>query len=330
MLQLTTSRFNDALARHIDASKPDPLAKNQIESLYINWEQEEEQLDGVDDDSRGGTAGTKTSSLRGTLTLSSEYISVSIHVQCHWKMKDQSGQNKERRCDMNSKSASTTSSDGVDAAAAKQFQEEFDFKLTASASKSTVRSKDAHEQGGKDCKASEKRRAEMLKRLRSDHYVRRLFVDDKANTDCLVGAPLCEALIQQNLRSGVISASSNNDIDELEERVNVEEGTLQGIKNAIFSKSEDNLDVLEILLNMPYLPRLSSPSSNDKDDAVSNQLPSKLADRAYLRLLEDAMFDACEKEGEDELLDDLNISEARSGKEKSGRDEASKKMRHGP
>jgi len=33
-----------------------------------------------------------------------------------------------------------------------------------------------------------------------------------------------------------------------------------------------------------------------------------LGDRAYLRLLEDAMFDACEKEGEDEILDDLNIS----------------------
>ena len=28
----------------------------------------------------------------------------------------------------------------------------------------------------------------------------------------------------------------------------------------------------------------------------------------YLRLLEDAMFDACEREGEDELLDELSIS----------------------
>jgi hypothetical protein len=332
MLQLTTSQFNDALARHIDASKPDPLARSQIESLHINWEQKEQILDGVDDDSRGG-AGTKTSSLRGTLTLSSEYISVSIHVQYHWKKKanNESGQNEELSCDLNNKS---DDSDGVDVAAAKQFQEEFDIKLTASARESTVGSKDAHEQQDrKDRKASKKRRTEMLKRVRSDHYIRRLFVDDKANTDCVEGAPLCEALIQQNLRSGVRSAGSANDIDELEERVNVEEGTLQGIKNAIFSQSEDNLDVLEILLNMPYLPRLSSSASsnNDKGDAISNQWPSKLADRAYLRLLEDAMFDACEKEGEDELLDDLNISEARSGKEGSVRDEASKKkMRYDP
>jgi len=173
----------------------------------------------------------------------------------------------------------------------------------------------------------------VLKRLRSDHYIRKLFGDDKANNDCV---PLCEALIQQNLRSSDRSEGTNN-IDELEERVNVEDGTLQGIKNAIFSQCEDNLDVLEILLNMPYLPRSSSPSS---DNDILNQWPSKLADRAYLRLLEDAMFDSCEKEGEDELLDDLNISgpnhyqhkaaAAKSGGEGSCRDESSKRMRKNP
>ncbi len=34
----------------------------------------------------------------------------------------------------------------------------------------------------------------------------------------------------------------------------------------------------------------------------------ELAQRVYLHLLEDAMFDACEREGEDEFLDDLIIS----------------------
>merc|ERR1719506_499809 len=33
-----------------------------------------------------------------------------------------------------------------------------------------------------------------------------------------------------------------------------------------------------------------------------------LADRTKLRLLEDAMFDACEREGEEELIDELRIS----------------------
>eukprot|EP00984_Skeletonema_dohrnii_P030399 scaffold21815_cov157-Skeletonema_dohrnii-CCMP3373.AAC.2 len=326
---LTTSQFTDTLARHIDESKPDQLAKSQIENLGINWEQE--QLDGgVDDDS--GVAGTTTSSLRGTLTLSSEYISVSIHVLCNWKKTNQSGQNDEQSCDAGNHN------DGVDAAVAKQFQEEFFIKLTASATESsTVAPKDAKEQDRKERKASKKLRAEMFKRLRSDYYIGKLFGDDKANNDCV---PLCEALIQQNLSSSDRSGGTNN-VDELEERVNVEDGTLQGIKNAIFSQSEDNLDVLEILLNMPYLPRSSSPSSdNDRGDAVLNQWSSKLADRAYLRLLEDAMFDSCEKEGEDELLDDLNISgsnhyqhkaaAANSGGEGSGRDESSKRMRKNP
>ena len=326
-MQLTISQFTDALARHIDASKPDPLAKSQIDSLHINWEQEK-TLPG--DYVSGGDAGgtITTSSLRGTLALSSEYISVSIHVLCHWK------RSVRRSCDANNKS--TDNSDGVDAAA-KQFQEEFDIKLTASASESTAESsKNTHQQDRKDRKRSKKLRAEMLKRLRSDHYIRRLFVDDNdANTDCA----LCEALIQQNLRSGD-KAAGTIDVDELEERVNVDEGTLQGIKNAIFSQSEDNLDVLEILLNMPYLPRLSSPSSdNDEEVTTPNQWRSKLANRAYLRLLEDAMFDACEKEGEDELFDDLNISGGvshyqhkgeKSGKKGSDRDEESKRVRNDP
>ena len=315
-MQLTTSQFTNALSRHIDESKPDPLAKCQLESLCLNWEQG--QLDGADD---SGDSATKTS-LCGTLTLSSEYISVSIHVLCYWKKTNQSGENDERSCD------AISNCDGE----AKQFQEELFIKLTASATE-RVGSTDTSKQDRKDRKASKKLRAEMLKRLRSDHYIRQLFVDDKANDDC---APLCEALIQQNLSSGDRSGG-NSDIDELEERVNVEEGTLQGIKNAIFSKSEDNLDVLELLLNMPYLPRsLAASSNNDKEEAVSKEWPSKLADRAYLRLLEDAMFDACEKEGEDELLDDLNISEANHYQRKAAnpgeggnsRNESSKRMRN--
>lgn len=307
-MQLTTSQFTDAFVRHIDESKPDPLAKSQMETLLISWEEQEQLLDDGVDDGRGDAV-AKTSSLRGTLTLSSEYIAVSIHVQCHWKKYNQTDHKSDKRvCERRD---NDNDGDVAAAAAAKQFQEELFIKLTASAIESKLRAKDdAKIQNRNDRKASKKLRAEMLKRLRSDHYIQRLFVDKKANTDA-DSALLCEALIQQNLRSDDKGGGTTN-IDELEERVNVEEGTLQGIKNAIFSKSEDNLDVLEILLNMPYLPRTSPPPSSDNekgDENAINQWPTKLADRAYLRLLEDAMFDACEKEGEDELLDDLKISE---------------------
>jgi len=63
-------------------------------------------------------------------------------------------------------------------------------------------------------------------------------------------------------------------------------------------------------LNMPYFPR-SPEATADSGGTTTTTTISILADRAYLRLLEDAMFDACEKEGEDDLLDDLNISDAR-------------------
>ena len=75
--------------------------------------------------------------------------------------------------------------------------------------------------------------------------------------------------------------------------------------------------MFDLLLSMPYLPR-SSGRDGPLDSAVPNTIQGSesgtskvhdmLGDRTYLRLLEDAMFDACEKEGEDEILDDLNIS----------------------
>ncbi len=327
MQLLATSQFTNALSRHIDESKPDPLAKSQIESLCVNWKQEQQhQLLDCTDDCGGDSSATNETSICGTLILSSEYISVSIRVLCYWKKSNHQrsdGENDEKSCD-----ARNNNSDGdVVVATTKQFQEELFIKLTASATESTVRSttsEDATKQDRKDRRGSKKLRTEMLKRLRSDHYIRQLFVDDGALPI------LCEALIQQNLRSGDSISGGNNssdNIDELEERVNVEEGTLQGIKNAIFSKSEDNLDVLDLLLNMPYLPRssssaaLASCNNNDQGEAVvvvSNEWPSKLADRAYLRLLEEGMFDACEKEGEDDLLDDLTISDANHYQLKAG------------
>ena len=66
---------------------------------------------------------------------------------------------------------------------------------------------------------------------------------------------------------------------------------------------------------MPYLPRLERdgldsavPNTIQGSESETSKVCGMLGDRAYLRLLEDAMFDACEKEGEDEILDDLNIS----------------------
>ena len=135
------------------------------------------------------------------------------------------------------------------------------------------------------------------------------------------GVPLCEALIQQNKKLIAGGIGGTNSEGELEERVNAHEDSLEGIRNALFSHCEGNLDVLELLLNMPYFPRSSSGGTTSAAATSTAAFSSKssfsrhgtklniLADRAYLRLLEDAMFDACEREGEDEMLDDLNMSD---------------------
>ena len=137
----------------------------------------------------------------------------------------------------------------------------------------------------------------MIERLKADRLVSRLLFDgnDLKGTKRDTPLTLCEALIHQ---------SSEGGSGELEERVNVEDGVLEGIRTAILSHLESNLDVLELLLSLPYLPR---HCTSKKDIA-------KLANRAYLRLLEDGMLDECEREGEDDILDDLQISQPKRTK----------------
>jgi hypothetical protein len=84
-----------------------------------------------------------------------------------------------------------------------------------------------------------------------------------------------------------------------EERVDVVDHVAESLRRAVFSQAESSLDVIEMLLALPILPM-----------SVHDIAPCPLADRAKLRLLEDAMFDACEREGEDEIIGDLQISPA--------------------
>ena len=291
LCRLTTVQFEDAISRYLDTSKPDPLVKKQIEQLKLSWEQ-------VDTDVVDNTPhhwGTY-----GTLTISSEYISIAIHVKCSCNVKNVKDTEQEDR-----------DSDT-------QFEELYFQLKTAGTLLTEVKEVDGEEKlSSKDRRAKSKLHAGIIKRLQSDKLIRNLLEDE--------GKVLCEAVIQQ----------STNSTNQLEERVNVNEDVLSGIKNAIFSHVEDNLDVFDLLLSMPYLPRSSERDGLD-DSAVPNTIqgsePSTskvcgmLGDRAYLRLLEDAMFDACEKEGEDEILDDLNISCA-SAKESEGTADDGKRRR---
>jgi hypothetical protein len=114
-------------------------------------------------------------------------------------------------------------------------------------------------------------RTAMMKRLRDDDYIKPLLEED--------GLGLCEAHI--HVRPG----------NELEERVRVDDNVAEGVRRSIYSHSEGTLGLMDLLVSLPFLPSIS------------------LAQRAKLRLLEDAMVDACEKEGENELLGELALKE---------------------
>ena len=360
---LTTLQFQNAIERHIYASKPDPLLKDQVEKLQVQWEHKQyggcggdgqiqhqppdcEQPHPINDTNLGDHTGRWT--VCGTLTLSSEYISVSIHVNCRFNTQN---------CKTNSQnSTSIQVNRSIETSTDKQeeitpnynnFDNEFYIQLTVSAklaSTSEHNSSTKMDEKTGDCKdraTKRKLRAGMIKRLKSDHFVKKLLIDDgdcdtskvahseKRGTDTTMndcnmtkqGLPLCEALIQQNKSSSSAFSSATQGMGtnggyELEERVNVDENSLEAIRKAILSHAEDNLDVLELLLSMPYLPRSGLAGDGNMDNAdqsASTKTLQSMAERAYLRLLEDAMFDACEKEGEDDLLDDLNISDRRCG-----------------
>lgn len=328
---ISTAQFHAAIARHIDETKPDPLAKRQLESICLRWKGNAEEEEG--NQRQQQQHHHRTSLVNGVLTLSSEYISIVIRVVCEYiipsttKACDESAPNEDRGTNDRSEDV------------LKSFDDEFYFQLTVHAK---LKSKTSIADEGDDINSTMKKTKEqqhkihklnvgMINRLQSNVSVRRLLLlpdmnrcnnnintVNKSSSNIDEGIILCEALIQRN--------RTTQSCLELEERVNVDESVLDGIRSAIYSHAEDNLDILELLLNMPYLPRivggLTFPNSNDlkgqggEEGEDTNEIPpdttmtiiNELAQRAYLRLLEDALFDACEKEGEDELLDDLTIT----------------------
>jgi len=114
-------------------------------------------------------------------------------------------------------------------------------------------------------------RATMLKRLKQDDYIKKILINEFST--------VCETTI------------ITKDKSEVEERVWISGDLLESIRRAIYSQSESALDVVELLASLPYLKTRECP----------------LGGRAKLRLLEEAMNDACEEAEEEELIDGLKI-----------------------
>mmetsp|Transcript_20041 Transcript_20041/g.57999 ORF Transcript_20041/g.57999 Transcript_20041/m.57999 type:complete len:363 (-) Transcript_20041:104-1192(-) len=332
---LQTSDFERSLASYVDRSKPDPIVSRQLAALSVEWNSEDPPPPHCDtrspllnifpDLGEGDAEGPNVKNISGVLTLLGEYISVNLHASCQWATARQV--------------CSTTATDQPAICSGLHFQ----LKVSASIIPKTQlkrlqrrevksTSKDENEsadheavgRGGKskaaakkEQRAADKVRARMIDRLKNDRAIQHLLKPSRIkekkprtsesrlinkDEDDAGPAFLCEAFIYQVSKDG-------RNATEMEERVDASEDSMEGLRRSVFSAMEDNLSVMEMLLSLPFLPQSS-------DDGAEQRTPrsqgSALGHRAALRLLEDAMFDACEKEGEEEIMDDLRISEKSS------------------
>jgi hypothetical protein len=144
----------------------------------------------------------------------------------------------------------------------------------------------------KERKQQEKIRSKMVERLRQDDYISKLLVTD--NDEQQSPLELCQAAIV------ILQAQ-----DRLEERVHCDEVTAEAVRRAVFSTAESPLDVFDLVCRLPLLP---CTTTQDLTGSTTTKT-TPLADRAKLRMLEDATYDACENEAEDEIVEELNIVE---------------------
>jgi hypothetical protein len=278
LVSLTTELFPTALERYIEDYKPDPLSCKQLEGWTLEWNNTTttHEKDRAVTDSHQNV-------LQGELNIGGSYMVVILQVTCAW-------------------SASSSSEDKDNpqygsfyyaCRAAARFWTKSEFRK---------RQKQKHDDddgtSSRNKKAEETIRTKTVARLREDAYISKLLSTtllDEHGDDTATTKPVFALLAHAN-----IQVDGPND---LEERVDVSEDMCEAVKRAVWSSAESPLDVVELLLQLPCLP--TTTSSPQTKNATTT---TPLANRAKLRLLEDAMVDACEKVGEDGILDDLKLS----------------------
>jgi hypothetical protein len=326
---LTTEAFQSALANYIDETKPDPIVKRQLESWTLTWENEEaetpaaaaaaaaavEDLFGDNNDDNGDKDTSDlwrnlNHRLQGSLTIQGEYVSVKLQFGCAWKGFDDSN---------------TTAAAAAAAAAATTTTTTKEMTKKASNNNGILlyccrvcSAKLVNPSDSVD-KTERKIRQKMMQRLQQDSYISKLLAlgSQKKSTDTPTFDPtLAKARIHVNETKFV-----------LEERVDVSETVAEALRRALWSSAESSLDMVEVLLALPALPGTNHQPKNSSNSQSTTTTP--LANRAKLRMLEDAMVDECEKEGEGELIQELSIDETkRDDGKKSSDDDGNVKQPH--
>jgi len=165
-----------------------------------------------------------------------------------------------------------------------------------------LKSGECIEKKDKEEKTERKIRKKMVFRLRQDSYIAKLLRLEGGKKS---STKLC--LAQASI---YVNASKF----EMEERVDVSEIAAETLRRALWSSTTSSLDIVDVILALPSLPCRST-------DSVTTT--TRLANRAKLRLLEDAMLDECEREGDDQLIDDLTISKPTESSDGDNKEQAS-------
>lgn len=278
-VHLSSDLFQIAIDRYIDCNKPDHLARKQLEGWSFQWC--DEKLETKNDDNFVKDPSHK---LQGTLEIGGEFMVIHLQIVCMWN-------------------ASASNSDNSDKNASVQYGDFF-FSCHAHArfwTNSEWKEKGKQNTDKKDKKIQDKIRSKIITRLQEDAYISKLLATTNLNVESQQSAS--NDVIKRSL---LAQANIHFSPSSLEERVTVSDDVCEAIKRAIWSSAESPLDVVEVILHLPFLPTTDHASS---EDTASPIVTTSLANRAKLRLLEDAMCDACEREGEEEILDDLKISD---------------------
>jgi hypothetical protein len=285
-VSLNDQVLQDALEIYLDETKPDALIRQQLSEPTSSWSWVKESSDTAVP-AIAELLEDATHYLAGTATWSGAYASVDLRVRTCWKA-----------------STTTKSVDGDTGESHKQDDCNGSLvtvchasaRLGASATPSSEPSESSSSsKKPKKDKVQEKITSRMIERLKDDAYIAKWLLAKEPSL-------LYEANIMLS-----------NEDNQLEERVDTAPDVAEAVRRAVFFAAEDSLDVLEVVLALPFLPAVKHAtvllSKNKKKTATT-----ALADRARLRLLEDAMCDACEQQGEEDMVQDLDIQSAKKSK----------------
>jgi hypothetical protein len=265
---LTDEMFHEAIANYIDENKQTIDPISRHQLESLKFKWINNATDASDQVMTQEQQQQQQHTIKGILQIEGEYIVVNLEIECCWKT-------MQKKCD---------------------------GRLTYYCRIQSAKFRDDSED-----KTKEKIQSKMISRLQKDTYIMKLVsFDGKKNNNIHDNDDNDDSFL--HLAHAKIEVEESRNI--LEERVDVSDVVAEALWRAVWSSSESSLDIIELILELPSLPTTSHANSSSSSNNNSNStfIPTPLANRAKLRLLEDAMLDECEKEGEGELIGDLKRS----------------------